>query len=241
VCFGQDHQYAIPFGLARELSVDACEWRDALDRLATGGYGDAAPPFGHPKAFASRFNEWLVARGNRSYFYSATKTKQYGVPSRSPRPGDSTAYRLTELRRSASGAGSPKPFNRIGDPGSVGGQTLVGMLAVRRLLRECHESGIRVAAWPFDGLSLSDTAYADAHVLVEPYPTAARAIGVPQSDDSDALASAGQVRIADANGRLHALCDLSCLGREEASQVRREGWIVSHRPELQRTSVTWKK
>jgi hypothetical protein len=189
---------------------------------------------GHAKAFASRFNDWLTARGKRPYFYSATKASPYNLPSFNPREKDPSTYRLTELRRSTSGAGAPKAFNRVGDTGTVGGQSLVGMLALNDLLARCARDGVKVAAWPFDGLSIDDSAYADAHVLIEPYPTAVRHSSVAQTDESDALASAARVRDEDAQNALRSLLDLSALSTEDAAVVRREGWILSHRPEIRR-------
>jgi hypothetical protein len=89
--------------------------------------------------------------------------------------------------------------------------------------------------WSFDGLSLRDPAYAGAHVMIEPYPSAVRGAGVAQSDESDSLASADEVRRADHDNEVWALLDLSMLSEREVDVVRVEGWIASHRPELQRT------
>src|SRR5690349_4886293 len=43
VCFGQDHQYGIPFGLASEIGLSDHTWRRIIDSLATGDYGSGAP------------------------------------------------------------------------------------------------------------------------------------------------------------------------------------------------------
>jgi hypothetical protein len=234
VCFGQDHQYSIPFGLARALGLSGLKWREMLDALATGSYGESAPPFGHPKTFARLFNDWLVARGLKPYFYSATKAQLYGVPSRNPRDADLSCYRLTERCRSESGAGAPKPFNRVGDNGSVGGQSLVGMLAIRSLLHRCAREEVKVAVWPFDGLSIADGGYAGAHVMIEPYPSAVRPNDVAQSDESDALASAAHLRNIDLGGGLGRLLDLSSIRSADGAVVTLEGWIVSHQPDRHR-------
>jgi hypothetical protein len=229
VCFGQDHQYSVPLGLLQELGLVNQRWRSVLDALATGGYGDAAPKLGHPKIFARPFNDWLVARGHEPYFYSATKAGLYEVPQRNPRSGDRACYRLTERCRSDSGTGAPKAFNRVGDNGTVGGQSLVGMLAIRRLLAQCADLRIPVAVWPFDGLSIVEEAYKNAHVMIEPYPSAVRTSDIPQTDDSDALACAAHLQAADRNGELKPFLDLSGIRSEDAAIVAVEGWIVSHR------------
>ena len=228
VCFGQDHQYGIPHALAQELSVDGLPWRDALNALYAGSYG--GPAFAHPQRFAAAFNSWLLARGQRPYFYSATKAHTYGLPNRDPRDGDDSVYRMTERCRPQSGTGTPKPFNRVGDNGTVGGQSLVGMSAILDILAVCEREGVRVAVWPFDGLAIADAAYTCAHVMIEPYPSAVRAAAVAQDDDSDALASAEHVRELDARGLLGNALDLSGLGPAAAAVVRFEGWIVSHQP-----------
>lgn len=119
---------------------------------------------------------------------------------------------------------------RAGDNGTVGGQTLVALLAIKTLLKKCEARGIKVAVWPFDGLSIADGRYQGAHVMIEPYPTAVRSADIVQTDDSDALASAGHIRDADLNGTLRALLDLSGLALEQAKVVAVEGWIASHRP-----------
>jgi len=230
VCFGQDHQYGIPAALGRELALDSLPWREVLTRLCGGAYGSGAPWLTDARTFAPAFNRWLQAQSRQPYFYSATKASLYGVPPRNPRDGDKSTYRLTEQCRTTEGSGAPKPFNRVGDNGTVGGQSLVGMRALRRLMTMCEAEKIRVAAWPFDGLSITDPAYAEAHVLVEPYPTAVRERHVAQTDDADALASAARVRDADIDGTLKQLLDLSSLGAVEAATVRFEGWILSHDP-----------
>lgn len=228
VCFGQDHQYGVPVGLTNELGLAGRTWRQIVESLATGNYGDEAPALDHPKVFARPFNDWLIARGGRPYFYSATKAELYRLPQHNPRRGERACYRLTELRRSVSGTGTPKAFNRVGDNGTVGGQSLVGILAIRALLASCSLRKIPVAVWPLDGLAISDSAYMRAHVMIEPYPSAVRDVNVAQADDADALACANHVRQADLSDTLGDLLDLSQLNTEETAIVATEGWILSH-------------
>lgn len=228
VCFGQDHQYGIPVALGRELGLADLPWRNALEALCDGSYGANAPPLGHPSTFARAFNTWLESGGRKPYFFSATKAKLYGIPSTNPRAGDRSCYRLTEMCRPASRAGAPKPFNRVGDNGTVGGQSLVGLVALQRLLATCVREKIPVAVWPFDGLSIRDAAYSNTHVLLEPYPTAVRDAHVPQTDSSDALASAAHLQAADLSCVLEGALDLTALDSTQRSVVRFEGWILAH-------------
>ncbi len=230
VCFGQDHQYGIPIALGRELGVAHLPWREALEVLCAGTYGATAPGFGHASTFACALNKWLESQGRHLYFFSATKSSLYKIPARNPRGADPSLYRLTERCRPSSNAGTPKPFNRVGDNGTVGGQSLVGMVALRQLVSTCVRESILVVVWPFDGLSIVDPAYSNAHVLLEPYPTAVREAHVPQTDSADALASAAGVQSADHAGLLEQLLDLSALTPLQSSFVRFEGWIASHVP-----------
>ena len=234
VCFGQDHQYSIPYVLAQELALGDKTWREALRALCSGSYSKNAPALAHPRTFAASFNSWLTRNGHREYFYSATKSGPYGLPGRDPRKGDDSAYRLTELCKSESGIGAAKPFNRVGDNGTVGGQSLVGMIALSDLLRRCEKEGVPVAVWPFDGLTITGPAYADAHVMIEPYPSAVRLPDTVQTDDSDALASAAHLRDIDALDGLDKLLDLADIDSADMARVKFEGWIVSHKPHLRR-------
>jgi hypothetical protein len=236
VCFGQDHQYGLPVGFLRELGLENLRWRDALNSFFAGSYHSEAPAICGPGEFAAKLNEWLVSRTLSPYFYSATKSTRYGIPGSNPRSDGASLHRLTELCMPASGRGAPKTFNRVGDPGTVGGQTLHGLESILRLLTQCEEAGVRVAVWPFDGLSLSDPCYEGRHVMVEPYPSAVRGAEIAQSDSADAIASTEVLRRADLEGTMNDLLDLSQLSAEEARIARIEGWIVAHRPELRRRS-----
>jgi hypothetical protein len=216
------------------LALGDKTWRDALCALCDGSYGKNAPALAHPQTFAALFNSWLTQNGRREYFYSATKSALYGLPGQDPRRGDDSTYRLTELCQSESGIGAAKPFNRVGDNGTVGGQSLVGMAALADLLRRCKGEGVPVAVWPFDGLMITDPAYAGAHVMIEPYPTAVRPPSTVQTDDSDALASTAHLRDIDARDTLDKMLDLAGLDSAEKARVKFEGWIVSHKPHVRR-------
>ncbi len=235
VIFGQDHQYGLPAALLAELGVRQLPWRHLLGVLVEGTYGERSPALGPPHEFGRSLNRWLVDQGSLPYFYSATKASMYGVPGRNPRSNDGTLHRLTERCGARSGRGVPKTFNRIGDNGTVGGQTLVGLPQIDRLLQRCRSDSIRVAVWPFDGLSLDRASYEGAHVMIEPYPTSLRHAGVTQSDAADALACADEVRRTDQSGQLSRLLDLTSLSASDGELAQIEGWIASHRPELLRT------
>lgn len=235
VCFGQDHQYGIPIGLAREIGLEGCSWREALRSLCDGTYG--GPALAHASTFGADFNNWLLQReGGRPFFYSACQPT-YHLPQTNPRSEDTSVYRLTELYLRCNGLGAPKALNRVGDNGSVGGQTLVGLIAIRDMLDRAAKAGIRVQCWPFDGLDITSSAYDGAHVLVEPYPSAfPRAPDVTQPHCEDALASVKWMQQEDRNGRLTRALDLRDLPEDQKPVVFFEGWIVSPRPQRPRLS-----
>jgi hypothetical protein len=233
VAFGRDHQYSIPAALSAEIGLGNRTWREALDALVLGTYG--GPPMSHASGFARGFNDWLIANGRPAYFFSCTKGSKYDIPTADPRPSryglmDPTTYRLTELSQGVKRGCLPKPLNRVGDNGTVGGQTLVGLVLLHELLFECQRMNIPLAVWPFDGLDIRSAAYEGHHVMFEPYPSAVRDAGVVQTDLNDAVASVLCVQRADQGGQLPQQLDLVALSAADRLRVAFEGWIVGHRP-----------
>ena len=228
VCFGFDHQYAVPFGLLKEIGIAELSWREVLDALVEGR---GVPALQHPSTYARQFNEWCRERGKPPYFYSATKAS-YGIPESDPRKDNmETISRLTERCKSISGRGNPKSFNRVGDNGSVGGQTIMGLIKICELLKECQTEGIPVKCWPFDGLDISSSSYAGCHVLLEPYPASVRSPGVEYTDENDAIACVKLIQSHDQEGKLFDLLDLRCLSDTHKDIVLVEGWIAGYNPE----------
>ena len=169
ICFGQDHQYGIPISLGRELGLADLPWRQAVESLCAGAYGPDAPMLSQAGTFGAAFNRWFESRGMAPYFFSATNATafhRYCIPPNNPRQDDRSSYRLTELCRPSSKTGAPMPFNRLGDNGTVGGQSLVGLVALNSLLSRCRSEGIAITVWPFDGLSVLDRAYSNTHVML---------------------------------------------------------------------------
>ena len=61
---------------------------------------------------------------------------------------------------------------------------------------------------------------------MEAYPSALRAASVAQSDEADALCTVEAIRLADAEGRLGTLLDVTGIAEPLQTSVRFEGWIV---------------
>lgn len=232
VCLGQDHMYGVPLGLAEELGIDHRPWRKALELLTLGAYDHPhAPAFAPPRLYGKRFNNWLQSRGRPPYFWSATKHELYGLPRTNPRHGDpKSVWRITERSKGEFSSRRPMPFNRLGDPGTVGGQSLFGLPRLLEVMTKAESVGLRLRCWPFDGLDILDPAYEGAHVLVEVYPSALRPPHIRQTDENDALCSVVAVQQEDLRGTLPRRFDLSGLSAQERDVVRFEGWILGVRP-----------
>lgn len=223
VLFGRDHQYSIPLALALELGldVDTLGWRGVLAALVRGSYG--GPRLTQAGVFCHSLNEWLVGQGKKAYFYSGTKDVMYGVPREDPRAGDDTQYRRTEKVKGQ----RAKPLGRVGDKGTVGGQTLVGLIQLHELLVAAELERIPIAVWPFDGLSIVDPAYAGKHVMLEVYPSEVRPEDVPQTDWNDARACVLWTQKRDLEGQLvKALSFKPDASAALRAQVLFEGWIA---------------
>jgi hypothetical protein len=212
--FGQDHQYGVPKGLLDELELRG-PWREAMKRLFFEGQLGEIARNGRAGEFACKFNEMLRSRMREDYFWSATKGKNYGIPTRSPRPDDPHKFRITEQLD----ASTPFPFARIGDSGAVGGQTIVGIPNIIDLLES--EVGSTIFAWPFDGLDLPDSV---KHVLVEIYPSVLRPAKIRQSDLNDAVACVNWCVKEDAEGRLRDKLSTNAVADEHRDVVQIEGW-----------------
>ncbi|MEO2013181.1 MAG: hypothetical protein ABGZ53_02305 [Fuerstiella sp.] len=227
--FGQDHQYGVPVGLINELidngfvaQEECATWRKAMKTLfLSGKFGsNATEKFGFAGGFAFDFNEEIRKKGGQDYFYSATNGRRYGIPTSRP-PGRDSLFRVTENEC----LNQPKEFARVGDPGAVGGQSIVGIPYLLKLLEE-WDSGVHV--WPQDGLELPEP---HSHVLVEVYPSALRPQDVPQSDLNDAVACVEWCMAEDSEKRLRNHLSANALPRDRNTPegkklIQLEGWYL---------------
>jgi len=236
---GFDYQYGVPIGFVELLGLETTNWRTLLQQLVTGANG--VPGLTHAKSYCRAINHWLVARGHSPYFYTATKSALYSeeqyipgtqsfiVPSTDPRGDRTVAEKNWTVKRLSEQfwglSGSPKFFNRVGDNGTVGGQTIVGLVKLYELLALTADS-IPLAVWPFDGPDLDSPAYEGRHVLVEPYPSGVRPSDVKQTDWDDAKSSVQALREADVSGRLAGLLSFRSVCVTCMQRIRIEGWIA---------------
>jgi hypothetical protein len=211
VLFGVDHQWSWPLDLWRAAGLSDRPWRAALRSLVEGEAG--RPPLGPAHRFPAAFNAWAGA----PVFHCRVRrlAARYGVPSRDRWSGE--AVRLAE--RVMPGA---KPATRLGGPGAVAGQTLVGLVELHGLLAGAQAAGVPIVAWPMDALADDGT----SHVGAEIYPSFCRPRDVPQSDDADARAVCEWA----ARTRLAPLLDLRRAAPAVREAARLEGWILGARP-----------
>jgi hypothetical protein len=211
VLFGIDHQWSWPLDLWKKAGLDRRPWRAAL-RALVEGEGDR-PPLGPAATFPAAFNAWAGV----AVFHCRVRTLalRYGVPVRSAWGGD-------PVRRAERATPGAKPATRLGGPGAVAGQTLVGLIELHRLLEAASRAGIPVRAWPMDGLA-DDGRH---HVGVEIYPSFCRPPHVAQSDDADARWACRWAARAD----LGRLLDLTWAPPAVRRAARREGWILGAPP-----------
>lgn len=124
-----------------------------------------------------------------------------------------------------------KPGYQVGGIGSVGQQTLYGILYLRELLRLCREEGMAVHVWPQHGARIPET----GHVAVEVYPTLSlqlEGIRGPRTDAGDAAACVRWLERLDREGSLQKLAAMP-FGKTEWARARLEGWVLGIPPEGQ--------
>jgi hypothetical protein len=224
--FGQDHQYSFPKSFLEELGLKGT-WRESMRQLFFGnvdGFFEIGrhAQEGEAGRFAKAINEKLGDKGNQ-IFFSRTKGDQYGIPKSDPRGESHCAYRKTEelLKQYKK---KPFPFNQIGDNGSVGGQSIVGIPNLIKLL-EHPEVGSSVRIWPFDGF---EVLIDKSHLCVEVYPTAIRPESVSQTDFNDAMSCVIWCKEKDQKGQLGSHLSGETIPQSEkiSDFVKLEGWVL---------------
>ena len=117
-----------------------------------------------------------------------------------------------------------KPGYQVGGIGSVGQQTLYGILYLRELLALWRKAGTALHVGPQHGARIPET----GHVAVEVYPTLSLALeGIrgPRTDAGDAAACVSWMSRLDREGRLEQLLT-SPFGETEWARAKLEGWVL---------------
>jgi hypothetical protein len=167
---GFDFALGYPRGFAEALKLPGEESWKAVWDLLEKEVSDKADNMNNRFQVGAKLNRLLT--GGPFPFWGATpkyaQTTIQPTKSRAHGPGDLPEFRHTELVAAAKGASS---VWKLGYTGSVGGQTLVGIPAVKRLKTA---RGDRLKVWPFEtgwkALTEQDLAGVEV-VAAEIYPS----------------------------------------------------------------------
>lgn len=216
---GLDHQFSFPLGLYDALTGTAwTSWDQALRLFATGCDGLPAlreDPAINAREWASAANGAIRKRRGLSHgpFWGANFQSQLTRPPFPFAPGFIEQRRLTESWVGA------KDIFQIGGNGTVGLQSLCGMLHLAHLREACRARKLPVHFWPFDGW----TPPGDRHVVAEIYPALFNRGG--KSHEADAMASA--LAIADVRASRFAAIFPTPSDAKARQRAELEGWIVA--------------
>lgn len=138
-------------------------------------------------------------------------------------PDGGASFRFRERRLVEERFRRLKPAYQLGGIGSVGQQSLYGILYLRELLRRCEREEIPMHVWPQDGEAIPN----GSHVLAEMYPTwFLEPDAGPRSDAGDAMACVRWLSDMDRQGELAPWFTLRGLTEEERERARLEGWAL---------------
>jgi hypothetical protein len=224
---GFDFPLGFPRGLAAALGLAGdAPWKavwDQIDRMVKDKADNTNNRFG----VASEINRRLT--GGPFPFWGCppkdTLTTLQPRKSRAHGPADLPEFRHAE--RAAKGA---SPVWKLSYAGSVGGQTILGIPAVRRLARA---RGDKLKVWPFEtgwkALGESDLAGVEV-VVAEVYPSLLEGapLGAESRDLARLRASAEHFARLDEAGKLGALfAPAKTTPADVVSDAEREeGWIL---------------
>jgi len=215
---GVDFSLGYPAGTAAALGLDGVPWRsmwNLIDALVVDGDDNSNNRFEVAAELNRRISGapgpfWGCPPSRRSPFLGSDK-----VP-----PGAFGEWRLVELRLRRAGH---RPFSawQLLGAGSVGGQSLLGIARLCRLVTALADAGRTVRVWPFESgpASLSS---ADV-VIAEVWPTL-----YPLPDLNGAVRD--EVQVIETARRLLEHVDFNIPGTppDDARSVveNEEGWVV---------------
>lgn len=172
VLLGFDFCLGFPRGTAARLDVKGAPWSGLWGFLASN-IVDKADNTNNRFAVAAKMNR-LMTDEARPFWGAPPRQTQRWLQATKPIDGygDIAEFRLTETAARAKGPKiQPKSVWQMQGAGAVGGQTLIGVAAARRLLETLGESA---AVWPFStgwrALAPADLEPLSA-LIVEVYPS----------------------------------------------------------------------
>lgn len=230
VLLGLDFNFGFPAGTAERLKLDGTPWQ-AMWKFLAGNVVDKADNTNNRYQVAAKMNR-LMTDQPWPFWGAPAKQAQRWLTTTKPPAGsgaDIPEFRATE-DAARKGRLQPKSVWQMHGAGAVGGQTLVGVPMVRRLLETLGASG---AVWPFGtGWRALDAADVEplSTLVVEVWPSMFETKPQPGEFKDQA-----QVRTtAEALARMDETNDLAKAfappkGADEALIARvegEEGWIL---------------
>jgi hypothetical protein len=229
VLLGFDFNLGYPAGTAARLGLTGTPW-SAMWKFVASNVVDKADNTNNRYQVAAKMNRLMTDAAWPFWGAPAKQTQRWLTATKPPEgSGDMPEFRATELAVKK-GKLQPKSVWQMHGAGAVGGQTLVGIAAVRRLMEKLGESA---AVWPFGtGWRKLDSADVEplSTLIVEVWPSMWNAI--PEAGE---FKDQAQVRVtAEAIARMDEDGTLSAAfappkGASDAliAQVEgEEGWIL---------------
>lgn len=226
---GFDFSLGFPAGTGAALKLKDPSWRGLWSFLAANVV-DKPDNTNNRFAVANKMNR-LMTDEAKPFWGAPPKDVQRWLQPTKPAAGDDELlpppFRRAEIATQAAGKGGAKSIWQLTGAGAVGGQSLVGIPAVKRL---ADELGDKALAWPFEtgwrALTAEDLAGREA-VLAEIYPAL-----VPARPEPGEIADRAQVRaIAEHFAKLDETGKLAALfgprpGEDAGLVEQEEGWIL---------------
>ena len=145
VLLGFDFNLGYPAGTAERLGLDGTPW-SAMWKFVAANVVDKADNTNNRYQVAAKMNRLMTDAAWPFWGAPAKQTQRWLTATKPPEgTGDMPEFRATELA-AKKGRLQPKSVWQMHGAGAVGGQTLVGIAAVRRLMEKLGESA---AVWPF--------------------------------------------------------------------------------------------
>lgn len=186
---GVNFPLGYPAGTAARLKLDGAPW-SAMWKFIAANIVDKADNTNNRFAVASKINRLMTDEARPMWGAPARQAQRWLATTKHDAFGDIPEFRATELA-ARKGKLGPRSVWQMHGAGAVGGQALLGVAAVRRLLDRLGPSG---AVWPF-GTGWRELGAAD----VEPLSVLVAEVwlpGFPVKPEPGEAKDAAQVRAA---------------------------------------------
>ena len=229
VLVGFDFNLGYPAGTATRLKLSGTPWQ-AMWKFIVANVVDKADNTNNRYQVAAKMNRLMTDEAWPLWGAPAKQAQRWLTTTKPPQgTGDIPEFRATE-DAARKGRLQPKSVWQMHGAGAVGGQTLVGIPAVRRLLEALGPSG---AVWPFGtgwrALSQEDVQPLSA-LVVEVWPSMfdARPAGGEYKDQAQVRATAEALaRLDDAGDLAGAFAPPKSAAPDLIERVEQEeGWIL---------------